>query len=124
MDTVTEEMVNNHLRMKIERGRDLIVITWLGRSVDREPGRFITPILARALKEGSGAGKQIVMDFRGLEYMNSSTITPVIKALDRAKRGEVKMVVLYDRSLKWQDLNFSALRIFETGDKRVEIKGL
>jgi hypothetical protein len=26
--------------------------------------------------------------------------------------------------LKWQDLSFSALEIFQTKDKRVEIKGL
>jgi hypothetical protein len=56
--------------------------------------------------------------------MNSSTITPVIKILERAKRGETQIEVVYQKSLKWQDLIFSALEIFQTNDRRVEIKGL
>jgi len=55
--------------------------------------------------------------------MNSSTITPIIKILERAKRGSTHVTVLYDKSLKWQDLIFSALTIFTTKDKRVEIRG-
>ena len=61
--------------------------------------------------------------FAFLEYMNSSTITPVIKVLERAKRGTMNVTVLFDASRKWQDLSFSALKIFETEDKRVVIKG-
>ena len=63
------------------------------------------------------------MDFRKLEYMNSSTITPIIKVLDRAKRGKNHITVIYDKTLKWQELSFSAMEIFQTKDKRIEIKG-
>ena len=56
--------------------------------------------------------------------MNSSTITPLIKILERAKRGTSHVTVLYDKSLHWQDLTFSALEIFKTDDKRVDIKGV
>jgi hypothetical protein len=56
--------------------------------------------------------------------MNSSTITPIIKVLERAKRGTTPISLLYQRAVKWQDLSFSALGIFETKDRRVTIEGL
>jgi len=56
--------------------------------------------------------------------MNSSTITPIIKILERAKSGMTKITIFYQKSLKWQELNFSALEIFKTKDNRLEIKGL
>jgi hypothetical protein len=56
--------------------------------------------------------------------MNSSTITPIIKVLERGKKGKNKITVIYEKSLRWQEVNFSALKIFETTDQRIEIKGL
>jgi hypothetical protein len=68
--------------------------------------------------------KRIIMDFQRMSYMNSSTITPIIKILERAKNGMTKITIFYQKSLKWQELNFSALEIFKTKDNRLEIKGL
>ncbi|MCK5603724.1 hypothetical protein KAR91_17690 [Candidatus Pacearchaeota archaeon] len=97
---------------------------WTGISIEREPTRFITPVLVDVIKKSSDRNKRIILDFRELAYMNSSTITPVIKILERAKRGETQIEVVYKKSLKWQDLIFTALEIFQTNDRRVEIKGL
>ncbi len=119
-----ELYTNDSLRIQVKDDADSIHMEWTGRSVDRDPGKFITPILLESLRKNSHNDKRVLLDFRKLEYMNSSTITPIIKALERAKRGVTKITVLYDGSLKWQDLTFSALEIFQTTDKRVEIKGL
>ena len=112
------------LKIDINENNNCINIKWTGRSIDRKPSTFITPILVSILNRSSDCNKRLVLDFRKLEYMNSSTITPIIKVLERAKRGTNQVTVLYEKSLKWQDLSFSALRIFQTGDQRVEIKGL
>jgi len=101
-----------------------IDVKWLGKSVDRQPGKFISPILVKVLDMASSVNKRIVMDFRELDYMNSSTITPIIKVLERAKNGKAQISILYKQSLKWQELNFSALEIFGTDDDRLKIKGL
>ena len=77
----------------------------------------------KVLKKGNEQNKEIVLDFREIEYMNSSTITPIIKILERAKRGKSKITILYKGSLKWQQLIFSALEIFQTRDERVQIIG-
>ena len=42
------------------------------------------------------------------------------KSIDR----EPGKSILYRKSLKWQELNFTALEVFRTDDSRLEIKGL
>ena len=64
-----------------------------------------------------------IFNNRDIEYMNSSTITPIIKILERAKRSKVGVTVEYLAQLKWQDLIFSALEIFQTKDQRILIHG-
>ena len=118
-----ETFTNNLLRIQVSDENDSITVTWFGKSIMRNPGGFITPILVDVMSRGSDDEKRIILDFRKLEYMNSSSITPVIKILERARRGINQVTVLYEKSLRWQYLSFSALEIFETGDRRVEIKG-
>jgi len=101
-----------------------IDVRWLGKSIDRNPAKFISPVLVKVLNMAAVMNKRVVMDFGSLSYMNSSTITPIIKILERAKKGKTEITILYDKSLKWQELNFSALEIFGTNDDRLEIKGL
>ncbi|UCF91785.1 MAG: hypothetical protein JSW39_26525 [Desulfobacterales bacterium] len=120
----TEAYISNLLKIEVQEKNDSIVTYWTGKSVDRNPGKFLTPILVDLLKKSNEVQKRIILDFQKLDYMNSSTITPVIKILERAKRGKIQVTVLYRKLLKWQELSFSALKIFQTKDRRVEIKGL
>lgn len=119
-----EIFTSNLMSLEVKENDTSINIKWTGVSIEREPSKFITPILVNAIKNSSDRNKRIILDFRELAYMNSSTITPVIKILERAKRGETQIEVLYQKSMKWQDIIFSALEIFQTKDRRVEIKGL
>ena len=114
---------NNLLTIEIFEDDDTIRAVWLGKSIEREPAEFIAPILNGIIKSSSYKNKIVELDFRKLTYMNSSTITPIIKVLERAKRGSARITVLFDKTLKWQDLNFSALSIFKTQDNRVKIEG-
>lgn len=112
------------LRIEIKDNQDAIEVSWFGKSDQRNPNQFIVPIMQEVLKAGLEARKQIIWNFVDLEYMNSSTITPIIKSLEQAKRNANRVRVLYNRSKKWQDLSFSALRIFETKDGRIEVAGV
>jgi hypothetical protein len=120
----TNQYTNGLLTIDVSEEKANIKVAWHGKSVDREPGKFITPILVRLVKRCSEQDKRLVLDFRHLSYMNSSTITPVIKILERARRGSTRVTVLYDGDLKWQELIFSALTIFTTKDDRVELQGV
>ncbi|WP_372683187.1 hypothetical protein [Desulfosarcina sp.] len=120
----TQVFEQNLLKIHLTDGIDSIHIGLSGKSVERDPGKMITPILLDALKNTGEENRLIILNFCQLDFMNSSTITPIIKILDRAKRGNNRLTVLYNKALKWQDLSFSALEIFETRDKRIEIKGI
>ncbi len=119
-----EKYTNKDLSIEVVENQTSIDVKWDGKSIDREPSKFISPILVKVLEMAATMNKRITMDFQHLSYMNSSTITPIIKILDRAKKGMTKITILYRKSLKWQELNFSALEVFRTDDNRLEIKGL
>jgi hypothetical protein len=105
-----------------ETGRELR-LTWRGKSSEREPGRFLVPVLTAALERARDARVPLVLDFRELDYMNSSTFTPVVKALDESRRLAVPIVLEYALARRWQALSFSALRTFETLDGRIKVHG-
>ena len=119
-----EKYTNKYLTIEVIEHESTIDVNWEGKSIDREPSKFVSPILVKVLEMASALNKRIIMDFQSLSYMNSSTITPIIKILDRAKNGMTKITITYQKTLKWQELNFSALEVFRTEDNRLEIKGL
>jgi hypothetical protein len=111
------------LTLRLFETDDAIRLEWSGMSMARDPGKFLVPILSRALDTGLQSGKQLVIDFRRLEYLNSSTITPVIRILEHARRGRSAVRIVYDKTLKWQALSFTALELFRTPDGRIDIRG-
>jgi hypothetical protein len=119
-----EKYTNKYLSIEVIEHETTIDVKWEGKSIDREPSKFISPILVKVLEMASALNKRITMDFQSLSYMNSSTITPIIKILDRAQKGMTKITITYQKALKWQELNFTALEVFRTEDNRLEIEGL
>ena len=119
-----EVFADSLLKIEVLTGAENIEVKWRGKSAQREPGLFITPVLSDVLDKSNRLNRPVVLDFRELAFMNSASLTPIIKVLDRAKRESFNLVIQYDRSKRWQDLNFSALRIFETEDRRVEVRGI
>ena len=111
---------SNCLSIQVAEHDSIIKVDWEGKSIDREPAKFISPIMLRVLNMASVMNKRIIMDFQNLSYMNSSTITPIIKILERAKKGMTQISIFYQKSMKWQELNFSALEIFKTKDERFD----
>ena len=123
---MSDAMTYTNLDLKIEvlDKPDTIQVNWYGKSDQRNPTQFLVPILLDVLKKGITENKLIIWNLRDLEYMNSSGITPIIKGLEQAKKNsQNKVQVFYDKSKKWQDLNFSALKIFQTQDRRIELIG-
>jgi len=114
----------DQLKIDLNVEKNSYVVRFLGKSFLKDPSEFVLPILWKALQEAIVAGKRIVIDFRDLAYMNSSTLTPVIKILERVRVGRGEITIEYRKSMKWQDISFSALVIFQTPDRRIEIIGV
>jgi hypothetical protein len=115
--------VEGELTLEVEDRPGEVCVIWRGKSADREPGRFLVPVLGQVLERARAASARLVHDFSNLEYMNSSTFTPVVKTVDEARRAGVPIALEYSLARKWQALSFSALRTFETSDGRVSVLG-
>ncbi|XDD51640.1 hypothetical protein AB3N59_07885 [Leptospira sp. WS92.C1] len=122
MNADSQIFSEDQLQLEVVDGEH-IEVRWLGKSVQRNPSQFIIPALSDVMKRGMDQNKAVIWDFRQLEYMNSSTITPVIKTLEMVKKGSGTVKLIYNKAKKWQDLSFSALRIFETKDGRIQVVG-
>lgn len=121
--THMETYTSGLLQIEIGENDSSIEITFLGKSTEREPGKFITPILSEVIQNSRKYNKGVSMNFLRLEYMNSSTITPIIRILENTKKSAENISILYDKTKKWQELCFTALKIFETKDGRIKITG-
>ena len=119
---MSETFTDRQLKLELQESND-IRLTFGGRSTARNPGEFVLPIMLRSLDRAVAAKKKLVLDFRELEYMNSSTVTPVIKLLEQAKQRGCTLTVLYKKDLKWQAVSFSALEILHSNDSHIEIRG-
>ena len=123
MGQPVKEWAQGELTLELSDTPRELRLTWRGKSADREPSRFLVPVLSDALRRARDARLPLVMDFSELDYMNSSTFTPVVKALDESRRLAVPVVLEYSLARKWQALSFSALRTFETLDGRIKVNG-
>jgi len=119
----TENFTDKTLTIDLTESNDRIDLVWQGKSNDRDPARFLMPILQSALQRGGNGKKLIVIDFSALEYMNSSTFSPLVRMLDEAAKGQHRLVLEYNQGRKWQALSFSALKAFETSDGRIALRG-
>lgn len=100
-----------------------VEVLWSGKSTLRDPSQFLLPILKEALHHTQSQRKRMRLDFREVQYMNSSTFTPVVRVLDEARRTGAKVSIIYSSEQKWQELSFTALEIFTTEDGRITIEG-
>ena len=119
-----ETFTNGPLTLEVDDTAAAVEVRWLGKSTAREPGQFLVPVLTQALERSQTSRRRLDLDFRKTEYLNSSSITPIIRLLEAAKRETGQVRVIYNKSLKWQVLSFTALQIFQTDDHRIEIQGL
>lgn len=98
---------------------DALTLVWRGKSNDRDPGRFLMPFLQAVLERSALEARPVVLDFAALDYMNSSTFSPLVKALEQASRAGLHLRVEYASARKWQQLSFTALKAFATPDGRI-----
>lgn len=121
---VEETFVDGALTLLLKETPEEVRLEWQGMSMGREPGPFLLKVLSAALDAGLQTQKPVVIDFRNLEYCNSSTLTPVIRILEHARRSHSHVRIVYDKSLKWQALSFTALELFKTADQRIDVRGI
>jgi len=96
-------------------------LRWTGKSIERDPAKFLQPLFEQWTAEAEKGNLVFSMDFSQLEYMNSSSVTPIIFLIQDLKRRNLRQVIRYDGTIKWQQLSFSALRVFTGGQSRFQL---
>ena len=95
------------LKATVEQKEAGVSIVFHGRSDRRDPSEIIKPWSEKLLP--SLSGQEVLVDFRGLEYMNSSSFMPIFQLLRSARELATSVHVLYNGEANWQRLSFSSL---------------
>jgi hypothetical protein len=104
------------------QGHGALKLLWRGKSNDRHPAKILSPFFERIMATASSRGAAIEMHFEELDHFNSSTITALIQLIQDARERNVRLVIVFDKSLKWQKLSFDALRVFSRGDDLLQLR--
>ena len=87
-----------------------LVLRWLGRSETKDPSRTLQPLMEAVISALQSA-QSVEFDFRALEYMNSSTVRPILKLLQTASTRAANVHVRYDAGKTWQRMSFLAIGV-------------
>ncbi len=97
-------------------------LAWLGKSESLVPGDVLNPYINQIVPKL--VGKNVVVDFRDFEYMNSSTVAPIIYLLKQLGDKSIPTVVYYKKNLNWQRNSFKMLETICITLKTVKIEGV
>ena len=96
-------------------------MTWLGQSDSRNPANELNPYLDGLIDELKTF--ELTVKFNDLEYMNSSTVPPIIYFLKKLNTNEIKTLITYNMGKKWQTASFKALETFSGMLNFITVKG-
>ncbi|MSP62300.1 MAG: hypothetical protein EXR72_18610 [Myxococcales bacterium] len=117
-----ENLIAGGLRIDVVLEPGLAVLAWTGKSNDRNPSKILGPYLAAVIDDAAKRALAVEMHFERLDHVNSSTIAAIIQLLQEARRRGVRLVLVYDPSLRWQRMSFDALRVFEQADDLLRLR--
>lgn len=84
------------LSIRVVRSGDKGQMLWAGNSDFRLPHVFLDPIVRRVVEVMVGA--ELTIDFRALEYMNSSTVSSILNLLKALDRAQIETVAIFANS--------------------------
>ncbi len=116
-----KKLEQGDLTITVEHDRDETKVTWLGTSSAREPSKSIDPFLDNVINESDS--QALTVDFRQLEYMNSSTVKPIIRMMKVLNEHKMRSTVVYDKSQRWQHISFKALKSLSEVLEFIDVDG-
>lgn len=114
-----KEIKINNLTLCCEETAEGLRVTWLGKSRDIDPYDELIPVLEKLLMEVKGT---LTIIFNQLEYINSSTVVPIIKFLKSADEKNIKTQLYYNTAISWQKSMFTAVNNLTKIFKNLSVK--
>ena len=105
----------------LREGPEQLRMVWQGRSDERDPADFLNPFLMSSIELLSN--ELLVCDFRKLEFINPSTIPPIIRMIKQLHIDGKSARIVYDNSSSWHTASFSAFRVITDPMELIEISG-
>jgi len=112
----------NALEIKVDQQNGRTIIQWKGKSDDRDPGIDLDPYLTTLASECKETAVDV--EFMDLEFMNSSTVQPILLFMKELSRLGITAVLKYRKDLSWQEASFRALRTVSTRMPGVTVLGV
>lgn len=121
---MAKNLTTNTLNIEISNNdeKKIMEVTWNGKSIDLNPDALFHSFFDEIIEELKSKNYSIVINFFPLVYMNSATMNSIIFFIKKLLENKIKTKVVYNRDLKWQDINFSTLEVFETKDGLFELE--
>ena len=101
-------LIEDRLTLYLESTKPAYTLYWEGECDFRNPLEVLTQPLNDLLP--AVADRKLVLDFRGLTFMNSSSVTPLVAFIKTACTKGIRIHLIYDPRLSWQRITASSMR--------------
>ena len=95
------------LKITTEKQEDKFQLKFHGKSDSRNPADFLGPFFKDLLENNI---RKLVVDFTGLEFINSSTIPPMVMFIRQLDTKQIQSEFIYRGDVKWQVMTFKVLQ--------------
>lgn len=112
------------LEIIVQRDSTTLRLEWTGSIHSSDPGDYLDPYFDLLIDTAAQDRLAIVCDFSRLEYMNSSSIPPLIHLLRECGDREIKAEFRYDAARKVQTASFRALDVIARKSRFTTVKGV
>ncbi len=102
-----KSFARGELKISLKGNGRRVYMSWNGRSAERDPATLLNPYLEGLLDEIQN--RELLIAFQELQFMNSSTVSPIIRFLKKLNERQVDTRITYDGRSKWQSASFKAL---------------
>lgn len=111
-----------NLEIRVSKETNEYIMYWIGKSELRNPSEVINPYLLEVLSEVSGGSLNV--DFKKLEFMNSSTFPALLSFMKNCESKGIKTIFQYNKNETWQVASFKPLIAISKSLKNVTIEGV
>lgn len=96
-----------------------VTLSWSGECDFQKSTETLGPILDGLSRELEG--RQLVLDFRALRFMNSSSVTPILAMIKGVCSKGTSVHLIYNANLSWQRSMASSMRTLSHVLKSISI---
>ena len=115
-----KDLKTDDLEIRIEKKDTKYYMSWFGEIIIPNPGAILNKYFDEIMEEFQG--HELIVDFSKFDYMNTSTVVPIIRLINELDKREIKTLIEFDRNKNWQLISFKALMELSKTMKCITIK--